>query len=105
MNRSVCEKCRRFCGAWPGNENFWACAKLLSEESSDVIPEHNFLQRDQLHPIGKESRVPEWCEKPLEQTILLPEERAEVRKDSMISWDGNKRAERRAKDTIERRRW
>lgn len=100
MNRNVCQLCRRFSNLL-GNkrEDLWYCATTLFTEPSEVIPGHSVLIQNDLRPITSAmTKPPVWCERLLEQTILSPEEKVELEKDSNIVYDGNEAADWRLKD-------
>jgi hypothetical protein len=106
MNRSVCEKCRRFDGKYPGNPSSWLCAEVVYWEMSGVIPGHKFLKRDNLHPMNASRDLPpEWCERILEQTILSPEDKADIDKDANLVYDGNNHAGSRGASYRRMKRW
>ena len=99
MNRKVCEKCRRYGGSWNGNGKTWYCAEDVQLWSSEVIPEHSSLEKDKFHPITEGMlKPPEWCERPLEQVILSPDEDVDIKKDATLVYDGNRRAEWKAEE-------
>ena len=91
MNRCVCQLCRRFDNLLDNKrEDVWYCATHLSTIPSAVIPGHSVLVKDNLRPISIAMKVPPaWCERVLEQTILSPDEKVELEKDSNIVYDGN----------------
>ena len=95
MNNGVCKLCRRYSNLM-GNtrDDLWYCGKTIRSRPSHVIPCHSELIVDDLRPITKAmTRPPEWCERVLEQTILEPEEKVELEKDSSLVYDGNRLAE------------
>lgn len=89
MNKNVCKLCRRFEEDVYKRPNYWMCAKELVSMYSDVIPGHSYFTGYNFHPISAELPMPEWCERPLEQTILSPEDTVNIEPDSNIVYDGN----------------
>jgi len=71
-------------------------------EESVVIPDHSVLVRENFLVIMVASRRPEWCERPLEQTILEPEAEVEIEPDLKGPvYDGNNRGAKRAQEFSE----
>jgi len=95
MNLSVCQKCRRFSGKTPENDKVWLCAEVVYMSPSDVIPGHRYLCKDNYHYLNADVSVPpEWCERPLEQTILDPNEKVNIEShEQRLIHDGNKNCE------------
>ena len=100
MNENVCRTCRRYAGrASSGVVVGWLCARRLTTSVSEVVPGHSYFKRDQLHPMAESRAVPpDWCEKPLEQVILKPEDAPVLEQDSNIVHDGNFAAEAHVRD-------
>ena len=97
MNENVCRLCRRYAERpSSGVVRGWLCAKTLWTVPSEVIPEHSYWERDNLHPMWEARRIPpDWCEKPLEQVILKPDVKPDMRPDdnARLVHDGNVKAE------------
>ena len=89
MNRELCEKCRRYESDPDKRGGIWMCAKHIYLEHSSVIPGHSFYIRNLFHYMTSEAQVPEWCERPLEKTILNPDEKTDIAPDSNVQYDGN----------------
>ena len=80
------------------------CARHIHLQNSPVIPGCSFVVRDLFHYITAEVRVPEWCERSLEQTILNPDEKTDIKPDSHMEYDGNDLAKLHHKDK-EQKAW
>ena len=77
------------------------CAGFVRLEESYVIPGHSIVEREDFHFITADMVTPpEWCERPLEQTITSPDEKVEIRPDESVVFDGNDLADRRRKLTL-----
>ena len=101
MNRSVCEACRRFQPDVYKRSNFWMCAKNVHLEVSDVIPGHSYVERNDFHFMSEDVLIhPEWCERPLEQTVVSPDEKVELKPDGNVVFDGNDEATRKHQDVL-----
>lgn len=94
MNKSVCELCRRFGEDTHKRQGIWMCAEHVYLEHSEVIPGFSFPVLSTFHYTTAESPVSEWCERPLEQTILAPDEKVDITPDNPLVYDGNPVAER-----------
>ncbi len=95
MNRNVCKICRRFEPDTNNIPDCWTCAETVWLEESEVIPGHSIIRRDSFHYLNSECEAPVWCERPLEQTILSPEDEVEITPDAGLVFDGNKMADRK----------
>ena len=83
----------------------WMCAKEVSMEESDVVPGYSYVKLDVLHPVVESRTVPpDWCERPLEQVILNPDDKPDLREDARLVYDGNSQAENRAEE-LKSKRW
>lgn len=106
MNENVCRLCRRYARRTSnGMARGWLCAKWLNLVHSPVIPGHSYWERDHLHPMTDDRKVPpDWCEKPLEQVILEPDAKPDIRpdEDARLVRDGNMAAELHVLDRSER---
>lgn len=101
MNRNVCELCRRFGKDTNDRPNVWMCAQYVYLEPSGVIPGHSFARLDGFHYMVAGSPIPEWCERPLEQTILSPDEQVDIDPDdNHLVYDGNHLADECKKDRM-----
>lgn len=69
-------------------------------EMSTVIPGFSFPVLSTFHYVTAECSVPEWCERPLEQTILAPEDKVDITPDNPLVYDGNSLAEHHKQDRM-----
>jgi len=75
----------------PRSDKLWYCAQSVWQEVSEVVPGCRFLNKDIYHPISADTKLPpEWCERPLEQTILDPNEKVNIEShEQKLVYDGN----------------
>ena len=77
------------------------CAKNVHLEVSDVIPGHSYVERNDFHFMSEDVLIhPEWCERPLEQTVVSPDEKVELKPDGNVVFDGNDEATRKHQDVL-----
>lgn len=100
MNEQVCKLCKRYTKS-NGMYKGWVCARFVHKVESNVIPGFLYYKKDGLHPITTDMKIPpDWCDRPLEQVILAPEDDVNIQKDVQMSleFDGNKNAENHLKN-------